>query len=197
MDLLVGILGIFLFRYNNPRRKYVNSISGFILTLFSGQIIIDYNILPHQLDQIIWISSVIGLLIFYLLRFISKENKEFIDYLKLFALVLLIIYTAPFYEIYSSNNHSASALHHSTFIIILLIYIYDRWILKTMNRKFVITLVAQSVAILLLLIYAFFQKSIADEQTRLAQLNQTIAQENEKRCIERVNALENKLKGNF
>jgi hypothetical protein len=54
-------------------------------------------------------------------------------------------------------------------------------------------IVMQSLLILLSLVYAFFQRSIADEQTRLAQSNQQIAFENDKKCQERLSELEERL----
>jgi len=58
---------------------------------------------------------------------------------------------------------------HNTVIVI---YFYDRWILKPekMKRKFVVIVAIQSVLMLLTLLFAIVQKAEADKQREVAEM---------------------------
>lgn len=58
-----------------------------------------------------------------------------------------------------------------------------------MKKKYLIILVAQSVLILVLLVFSFVQKAAADKAREDAVVQKTIADENMKKCLEQ---LENK-----
>jgi hypothetical protein len=164
LDLTYGLIGLALFIFKNPQRRHVYWISFCVLGLFLSQFIYA-NPNASIPGQLLWIISAIGLVIFYYLRFRAKERRRTIDYLKLVGLFLLICYPLPFYSLVNVGDSIFwPTLRLTTFFIVGIIFAYDRWILKpeTMKKKFIITLVIQSVMILLIAIYAFIQKSEAD-----------------------------------
>ncbi|MFZ6009802.1 MAG: hypothetical protein ACOYXT_05580 [Bacteroidota bacterium] len=169
-DIITGLIGALLFLFKNPDKNYKTLIFVFVVGLFASQTAFIYlhNSLP---GQIIWTISTAGLLIFYPLRLKNKPNKRTIDFLKPIGLVFLIIYPIPFFSLVPVGQSDFWAVTNiMTFFVLGTIYIYDRLILKpeTMKRKFIISLVIQTILIGMFFIYAFIQKREADRQRELA-----------------------------
>jgi hypothetical protein len=170
MDFIVyltyGLIGSFLFLFKNRYQKHKYPIALFVFGLFISQALFLYfdDLLPAQVT---WTVSALGLLTFYTLRFKDKPNKGIMDFIKLVGLVLLIIYPIPFYSLVPvSDGLFWTVVNSITFYLLGAVYIYDRLILKpeTMKRKFIITLVIQTVLMGLFFIYMFVQKLESDYQ---------------------------------
>lgn len=170
IDLVYGIIGVFLFIYKNPDKRFLYLISFFVIGLFTSQLVYIYvDIFP---GQVIWIISASGLLISYAIRLTYRRERDFFDLLKTVGVLLLIIYPLPFYSLVGVGDGVFwTVVRLSTFSIVLTVYLYDRWILKPekMKRKFLIVLVGQSVLILLMLMYSFVQHAEAVKQREIAE----------------------------
>jgi hypothetical protein len=164
-DLIYGLIGVFLLNFRNPDKKSLIVISVFMVGLFISQFL--FFAIGHLVGNIIYIISSLGLLISYIDRFNNKEEKEVIDFFKVGAIILLVIYPYPFYSLFSvGRSNFWEVLRFMTFFILGIIYLYDRWILKPekMKKKFVIIMTIQTVLIGLFFIYAYLQKLTADKQ---------------------------------
>jgi hypothetical protein len=176
---------IFLFIFRNPDRQYIYTISVFILGLFVSQVAFDLE--ARLTSQIIWAVSALMLFTFYLLRFQHKTLRGVIEYLKGVAILLLVIYPLPFYTlVYVGEGYFWTVLRMLTFVILAFIYSYDRWILKPdkMKKKYLVVLVGQTLLILLMLMYAFVQKSDADRQRDAANSLSKRAEEVERKTMQ-------------
>lgn len=169
LDLIFGLVGIILFNYRNPDKKGLVIISVFLAGLFISQIL--YLTIGNLTGIIVYIISSLGLLITYIDRFNNKPEKRVIELLKMGGILLLIIYPFPFYDLLSIGRYNFLAVTRElTFYILITIYVYDRWVLKPemMKKKFIIVLVVQSLAILLMLTFSIMQRAKADESTQRA-----------------------------
>jgi hypothetical protein len=194
-ELIYGLIGTFLFLFKNPHPKHKYPIALSVLGLFISHALYVYfdNILPAQIT---WALSALGVLSFYALRFKDKPSKGIIDFLKLIALILLIIYPHPFYSIVPFGDGLFwTIINTLTFYLLVSIYIYDRLILKpeTMKKKFIITLVIQTVLFGLFFIYAFVQKLEADYQKEKSFEAQEVAVATQKEAEQDRKILEVKL----
>lgn len=179
MDFVWLLIGLIFFNYKNPQRKLLWIVSFFVVGLSASQIIGE---VPNadSFSKITWILCSIGLTVSYSLRFFSKGNFRTIDYFKIPALVMFVIYHWQFYsfaDVYDSVIWSVT--RSMTFCFITAVFIYDRIILQpeTMKRKFIVVLVIQSVFILLTLMYAFVQQAEASKQRQKAEEQSALADE--------------------
>jgi hypothetical protein len=170
-DLTLGLVGVFLFILKNPDKKFLYPIAVLALGLFVSQAVFIWIDLFS--GKIIWIISALGLLITYPLRFLGKPARGVAEFTKMLGVLLLVAYPIPFYSIIDlPDGHFWSVARMITFYFLAMIYIYDRWILKSemMNKnKYVVVLISQAVVILLLLTFSLYQKAEAEKQMRLAQ----------------------------
>jgi hypothetical protein len=178
VHLAYAVVIIFLFVFRNPVRDYLYPISVFILGLFVSQVAFDLD--AELASQITWTVSALGLVTFYLLRFRRKPLRGISEYLKVGAILLLAIYPLPFYTlVYVGDGYYWTVLRMLTFFILATVYFYDRWILKPeeMKKKYLVVLVGQTLLILLMLMYAFVQRSEANRQRELAESLRITAEE--------------------
>jgi hypothetical protein len=180
--LIQGVIGVYLFRFRNTNRDWINTISIATIGIFVTGILFFET--TEKAGLVTWAISSSALLFAYAMRFKNKSHKEVIDFFKLIAIVLVACYPINFYAwILLENN--LIILFAISFLIIPVagtVYLYDRWILtpEKMKKRFVITLVAQSVFILFALTYAYVQKGIADENLRQAKMAQAEAEKQKK-----------------
>jgi hypothetical protein len=102
-------------------------------------------------------------------------------------------YPLPFFTlVYVGEGYFWTVLRMLTFVILAIIYSYDRWILKPdkMKKKYLIVLVGQTLLILLMLMYAFVQKSEADRQRDAAEISMMKAMEAERKAMQVLKACE-------
>lgn len=165
-----GLIGVFLFRFRNTNRDWINMISLATIGIFVIEIL--FLKINETTGLMIWGISGLALLFAYGNRFKNKTDKGVIEFLKLIAIGLVACYPINFYSwTWHQNNWDILiALGYLIVPVSGTIYIYDRWILKPekMKKKFVITLIIQSVFILVAMIYAYVQKGVADENLREA-----------------------------
>lgn len=190
LDLGYAILGVLLFRFRNPDKRFENLISVFFITLFASQLI--YFYINSLTGQVVWAISSVAFLLLFFLRLKRREvTSTAMEYLRFIAVILLVLYPIPFYSVLNNVIKSELLILYYirpiTFLIAAIIFIYSRWILKPgfMKKKFVITLLsAQSILIVLLLMYAFVQKAEADAQRSTALESQMQAREAMEKAIE-------------
>lgn len=119
----------------------------------------------------------VGLFISYGLRFYKKDRRLTIDYLKLTSVAAF-----PLIDLFWAYNFD-EVFPATTAAVILVIYAYDRIVLRSkenMKRSYLVLLIAQSVLILLFLVYALVQRTQAIKNEGLAKEAQRQAIENEK-----------------
>jgi hypothetical protein len=122
----------------------------------------------------IWAISGLALMATYALRFRKKANKQVIDYLKGCSIILIILYPIHFkaWMLITNNPRMVSSLLILIIpMIVGIVYTYDRFILKPreMKKKFVVILVAQTIAILMLLVFTLYQQTLT--QNALIQVS--------------------------
>jgi hypothetical protein len=164
--LIYGIIGVILFRFWSVDKKCINLIAIFALGIFLSQYLCLNSFITIQVAEIVWAISSSGLIIFYSLRFKSKSEKQVIDYIKIIGLTLLITYPISFWYLTGlSITPFWHLILYATPYFLATIFIYDRLILKPepMKKKFIIALIAQTVLIFMLFIFALVQKMEADK----------------------------------
>src|SRR6185369_7290571 len=149
IGLIHGLIGVFLFRFRNGDKNWINTISFATIGVFGTEIL--FFKVNEKAGLVTWGLFGIGLLVAYWLRFINKKEKEVIDFLKLIAIGLVACYPLNFYS-WTWRQNNWGILIALGFLIVPVsgtIYIYDRWILKPekMKKKFVTILIVQTVII--------------------------------------------------
>lgn len=133
------------------------------------------------------IVSSLGLLIFYYLRFKQENSKEIIEYIKWIGIILILAYPWTLF----AQTTPWLMLRASTLPILTAIYVYDRWIIKPENmKKYLVTLIAQTLLIVLLLMYAFVQKAESDALRQLADEQMKMARQNQEECAKAIRKFE-------
>jgi glucose dehydrogenase len=164
LGILCGIVGVFLFRFRNPQQDFLNTLSILTLIIFLDELVLFH--FDELLGFAIWLLAGASLIIVYFLRFQRKQKRNAIDWLKVFAVGLIAVYPIGFYSwyFYQRGWFLFSSLSPVILPIVFLIFIYDRLILNptSMKRKFVLILAAQSVAILMFIVFAFYQRTLAE-----------------------------------
>lgn len=183
LDLIYGLIGVFLFIFKNPDKRHLYLISVFVVGLFVSQLV--YFFASPLVGQITWAISALAFLMSYLLRWTPRPEKGILEYLKIVGVIMLIIFPVPFYSLVNLGDNFET-VRPLTFFVVGTIYVYDRLVFKSeiMKKKFVAILVAQTVVILLLLMYAFVQKAEADKQLRRAEQQRLQAEKNAARARE-------------
>ena len=193
IDFLLGLIGVGLFVFRNPQKKFLYAIGCAVMGLFISQYV--YVIYTGALvGQIVWIASASGLLLLYCIRLKDRVSFLAFDILKIFSIVLLIIYPLPFYSFgLVGDGEFWNVLRLMTFSIITAIFVYDRWVLKPdiMKRRFIIVLVVQTFLILTMLMYAIVQKSEAEKQFQRAEAERIQAEKNAATALKLQQELEN------
>jgi hypothetical protein len=193
IGLAHGLIGIFLFRFRNPNKDYINLISFATGTIFLTEIVFFKT--TETIGLITWFISGVGLLTMYGLRFRNKTDKDTLDYFKCLAIGLVVCYPINFYTYnwYSNKWDILIALGYLIVPISGTIYFYDRWILKPekMKRKFVTVLIIQTVLILTALAFGFVKNAEKERMTEMADRNAKLADENAMKANELREELEN------
>lgn len=168
---IYGTIGIILFRLWNKDKTYINLISIFAAGLVISQLLPSYIVIENV--EIVWMISTVGIIIFYSQRFKRKSDKQIIDYVKIGGVILMIIYPIPFWVLFQFTiSPFLHLLLYATPYLLATIFIYDRLILnpEPMKKKFTIILLAQTVVIFIVFIFAVTQKMEADQQFEEAQM---------------------------
>jgi hypothetical protein len=152
----------------------------FILLIFLsvGLIpIVEWNIF-------VWFVPMIGLMASYTARFINKDSRVFLDYLKLASIFMLALFPLP--SLYLLSDYfqmpavfiSLWVIQYLTLPILTAIYVYDRVTINLtfMKKKFAVIFVCYTVVSVLLMVYAIVQKGLAEELKMVAEENQKAAQ---------------------
>jgi uncharacterized membrane protein (UPF0136 family) len=158
IGFFIGLIGVLILRINNSDKRFLNIISVLVVIILSSDFIDAY--LSSGLNVSLIASGLF--IIFYTLRFSKKTDRTAIDLIKPLAVILVTIYPLTF--VYYEND-VFTLLGYLTIPVSVATYSYDRLILKPepMKKKFIITLVIQTILILVFLTYAYIQKIEADK----------------------------------
>ena len=181
IQLLLGTVCVFLFQFRNRHKAFLHSVSVFILLIFlsTGLIpTVDWNLF-------VWFVPMIGLIASYTVRFIKKDSRVFLDYLKLAAIFMLALFPLP--SLYPLSNYfqmpvvliSLWMIQYLTLPILAAIYVYDRVTINLtfMKKKFGLIFVCYTIVSLLLLVYAIVQRGLTEEVKMVAEENQKAAEQ--------------------
>lgn len=198
-SIIIGLVGTLLFRFRNPDKHYLNLVSVGILLVSS--LPLSYFIVGGQIGFYLCWLSVLVLIVAYILRFLSKNPKGLIEYIKLFAAFLFSaspVMRIEYFTWLQKGWHIPMAFQNLVIPIAGIVFVYDRWILKPepMKKKFIIVLVLQTLLILIAFLYAFVQQieasKNADEairQRNLAEVSKMEADLCEDKCEEKIRRL--------
>jgi len=139
-------------------------------------------LLPWPYWTILWGVAGVGLTVCYLLRFKQKQELQTIDFLKLAAVVIFVAHpTVLFFDI---HPNAIEPLLYCVYLVVALIYLYDRMILSTIPTRGVLVavLISQSIIIFIFLVYALVQRTQAIKSQEMAIVATREAQEAEMRA---------------
>jgi hypothetical protein len=173
IQIVIGLIAVILFRYKNPQRDLIDIVSIFVLILFLSRALIEVT----DWGFYFWITTALGLVTTYTLRFFKKKHINLFDGFKLVGIISLTLYPLSAYRFEGQFETVEYYLENLILPTLGTLYIYDRLILKTeMKKRYIIILSIQSFLILLMLTYSIIQKAEADKQVMRAESERTRAE---------------------
>lgn len=210
MDTLIivfvyGFVAVLIFRVKNQNPILLNTVSVLIFIFLTQKIWVEYLNLTLNVFLFSWIVVGVLLITTYSIRLFSKPRLYVIDYFKLISIILITTLPIGSIDLSYLGNKIDLILQLISSIapgILMTVFIYDRFILKTKNmkRSFLITLIVQTLFIFALLLYAFTERIEAALQRQIAvEQHNSCMEETERRNSEiselklRIIALEDEL----
>ena len=174
-DIISASIGIVLIGFlwiGVDNRHMLLPVSIFAIILLFPATLIEYFNQGIDVYYAVWAVGGIGLLATYIMRLRKKPGRSTIDYFKFSAVVVYGLYLFPVGLIIDYRYSEAWAIIAIGYVVV--IYAYDRLILKSANenRRYVIALSVQTLLIFWILVYALTQRTAAirnEEQAIRAQ----------------------------
>jgi len=175
-----ALLGVLVFRFRAVQRELVNTTSALVVSIFLSEIVI-YHI-NETAGLAFWIASGVALVTVYAFRFRRKTDKQAIEYIKGLAIMLIALYPLNFYwwSFFTNDQYLVLSLISVIVPAAGFVYTYHRFILKPieMKRKFVVILVVQTIGILMFLVFALYQQTLAQNALMQAEAQARLADKN-------------------
>jgi hypothetical protein len=178
----------------NRLKSLVKDIRLYLVILFVAQFelifFIQYKIITGLQYFFLWPILGTAFISLYVSKYKRKNTPNVLDYLKLITSVSL-----PFgihlqnmsidFENFSTLGIMAITIYATLIVLHLLTFVTDN--LRNMNRKYIVALVVMSFVVLLAIIYAFVQQTLAKEAMRNAEFASSEA-ERQRRIAEELKA---------
>ena len=132
IDIILGTVTVFVFQFRNPQKDFILGVSVFVFLnmMFPLFLFIGSNWEPFIL-KLFAIGLAFGLATIYFLRFRRKEKPRAIDYIKWIGIFLIILIPLSIFGFESNFYPILRILSMLTYPVLIAIYIYDRFILKS------------------------------------------------------------------
>src|SRR5690349_20772113 len=134
-DLILGAIAVAIFQYRNPQRDFIHWVSACVFLIMAMNpflLWLDLDFIP-TLFVLFFVN--VGLGYAYFLRFRKKKDPGRIDYLKWVALVLIMFQPTTILQFGEIPDLILRTLNILAIPVVTIIYIYDRFILKSINEK--------------------------------------------------------------
>lgn len=130
-QIVIGSVTIFAFQFRNPQKDFIHLVSAFVFLTIMFPSLFILSLEEPFVMKLLAAGLALGLFTSYYLRFRRKEILRKIDYIKWVGIFLVLMIPLSVFSLESSLFPIIRTLGFLTYPVLIVIYILDRFVLKT------------------------------------------------------------------